>query len=81
LTVGEIALADLRLFPNPVQTELTWTAPVDFSAYTIVNALGQTVRQGTLTGASLDVADLPQGTYWIRLSDTTQSVVRPFVKK
>ncbi|WP_353086306.1 T9SS type A sorting domain-containing protein [Flavobacterium sp.] len=49
--------------------------------YTIVNALGQTVRQGVLTAASLDVFNLPQGTYWIRLSDDTQSVVRPFVKK
>jgi len=81
LNVAEIALADLRLYPNPVQTELTWTTPVDFNSYTIVNALGQTVRQGVLTAASLDVSNLPQGSYWIRLSDDTQSVVRPFVKK
>ena len=81
LNVAEIALADLRLYPNPVQTELTWTTPVDFNSYTIVNALGQTVRQGVLTAASLDVSNLPQGAYWIRLSDDTQSVVRPFVKK
>ncbi|WP_353086265.1 hypothetical protein [Flavobacterium sp.] len=32
LNVAEVALADLRLYPNPVQTELTWTTPVDFNS-------------------------------------------------
>ncbi len=81
LNISEISISDLRLYPNPVQTELKWTSSVDFTAFTIINAIGQTVRQGVLTGASIDVSGLLQGSYWIRFSDDTQIVVRPFMKK
>ena len=73
----------LSLYPNPVRDQLQLaTAPaLAGSAYRVVNAVGQTVRAGTL-GSTLNVAALPAGRYLLVVkTPDAQTLSRRFVKE
>ena len=73
----------LSLYPNPVRDQLQLaTAPaLAGSAYRVVNAVGQTVRAGTL-GSTLNVAALPAGLYLLVVkTPDAQTLSRRFVKE
>ncbi|WP_310397807.1 beta-1,3-glucanase family protein [Hymenobacter sp.] len=72
----------LALYPNPVADELRLAPAPELmgSAYRIVNAIGQTVRTGTL-GTSLDAARLPAGSYLLLVTtQDRQTLSRRFTK-
>jgi hypothetical protein len=63
---------ELKIFPNPVANRLYIQTPeeVPFKAL-LFNNLGQVVQmqEGMIQHGSLNVEDLPAGTYWLRLLD------------
>jgi hypothetical protein len=64
--------ADIKLYPNPVQTELTISKiAVANSKVSVYNALGQKLMEKTANGtqAKFDVANLLKGMYFVRFSD------------
>ncbi len=73
----------IRLFPNPVQDLLTITFDDntnDFKRLSIVNALGQIVREEDLKSNSINIKDLPTGVYLLNLiSDKLGTVSKRFV--
>jgi hypothetical protein len=64
--------ANIQLYPNPVQTELTISKiDVANSKVGVYNSVGQKLMEKTATGtqAKFDVANLRKGMYFVRFSD------------
>lgn len=80
----------ISLYPNPVTDDLRIKINSDTikrnnppTAYTIYNILGQLVNQDTINdidNLSIDVSKLSKEMYFIKLSNGTESVTKPFIK-
>lgn len=79
---------DVSVYPNPVSDKIT----IQASAYSgvpikivLLNALGQEMRevyQGKFTqNISFSTIDLPQGTYWLKLTNKEEQKTLPFLKQ
>ncbi len=64
------------IYPNPATNVLYVTNSSTFS-YVIQNMLGHTVMEGSSNNGSIDISDLPQGLYFLRLGN---EVLFQFVK-
>ena len=80
-SVGEQANIDLRLYPNPVSNQLTIEANATFNI-AVFNLIGTLIYRQTDCTNKVDIntSDLPVGTYVIRLTTQSATVVRRFVK-
>lgn len=73
-TVGvrDITLANLKVYPNPVSTEMTIENGKDMYAYDVFNALGQkvlTIRSSGQNYVNLNTAELERGMYILAAYD------------
>jgi glucose/arabinose dehydrogenase len=79
-TVGQ----SMNLFPNPAQTTITVESASTFigSEMTIFNYEGKQVLQFKIQSAqqSIDISNLPTGSYWTMASSSLGTVTRTFVK-
>jgi hypothetical protein len=70
---GKIVQSPFRLFPNPSTNGIvTVDASANVNKLEVVNLLGSTVltQENIITGRhSLNVADLPAGTYFVKVAD------------
>jgi hypothetical protein len=89
-TAAQVLAAQVQLFPNPASASFRVQLPVRSAkavvSATLVNALGQTVQQRTLSApagqaidAEFDVRGLAAGVYQLRLSTDGAPVVRKVV--
>jgi len=69
--------------PNPAYDKFTINATVDFNSVSVVNFLGQTVlsQNNDTHTITLDVSNLPQGVYFVRIASNEGTSVQKFVKK
>ncbi len=91
ITVSQKASSGIVLFPNPAQSDVSIVllnsdlqGPASIRVY---NVLGQEVfasvtsSEALRTGLSLDLNNLPQGTYTVKLLTATQEWVEQLIKK
>ena len=64
-------LANVRVYPNPVARVLSVQAEAEVARYELTNASGVRVKMGTPSTSELrlDVSQLPEGLYLLRLAD------------
>lgn len=86
IAVGGVSEADgsigLRLFPNPAQRLLMVASDEPLIGYCMTDAGGLTLLSGSLQSleTAIDIASLPNGTYWLRLArPNSGEVVRRFI--
>jgi len=77
---------DITLYPNPVENRLSVTTTAsntsDLNAsYSIINHLGQEVKQGKLHTEGIDVSDLRTGMYFLTVTANQKTVSKKFIKK
>jgi hypothetical protein len=76
---------NIRIFPNPAVNEFTVSSEAGLSHITVLNMLGQPVRQIELNGSrevTVDVKDLSKGIYMIQLISSEKEVsVSRIIKK
>lgn len=71
----------LMIFPNPTNNNLTIVnAGFDVKELTIVDVLGKTVKTSITDKNSINVAELPNGVYFIKISSNEYSKTQRFVK-
>ncbi|HON19074.1 MAG TPA: DUF5018 domain-containing protein, partial [Salinivirgaceae bacterium] len=77
---GQI-VADVVLYPNPVENEL-WIMN-GFGEYIITNLLGQEVQSGVITdnNSTINVSGLKPGYHFIRLISKDKQALKSFIKK
>ena len=75
-------LSLLTLYPNPARESISFPVAAA-TPYRIVNVLGQALLQGNCEAgeATVSVAKLPAGTYYLELQTSTGRAVRKFVKE
>ena len=75
--------AGLQLTPNPADQEINVSLPALTGAatYEVIDLTGRSIRQGSITGGktSISVADLPNGSYFLRYTGGTTKGSRRFV--
>ena len=66
---GKEGKQTFSVYPNPVKTELTLLTNVETSGISIYDITGKMVRQITDNATKINVQDLPNGVYFVRLVD------------
>ena len=76
--------AGLMVFPNPATDEIILTGGVAGDRFTLTDALGRTVVQGTISDQerqSIAIAQLAAGNYHLRMQNANEAVVLPVIKR
>ena len=77
---------NIKLFPNPTETDLTVTFgnQADINRISIINSIGQTIREEDLqinnTQFTVSTSDLDKGIYLIQFRTSAGTVTKTFVK-
>lgn len=83
-TLGNATLVDLTAFPNPatytVNVKLN-TKDTSKASYRIVNIVGQTIKSGDLKSTNVNVSELTQGLYILKVFDGQKVLRTKLVKK
>jgi hypothetical protein len=73
---------EIIIFPNPVQNILTLKTPEIIKEVSIIDLLGQEVNTNQLSTNSLDVSNLSEGIYIIKVtSENDKTFSTKFVKQ
>lgn len=75
---------DLKIYPNPVQSNLNISSEEVFQTAIIYNLIGQPIRQFSIqnTQVEINVSDLSKGTYILQLiTKNGQSVTKQIIKQ
>nr|WP_281422479.1 T9SS type A sorting domain-containing protein [Aquimarina litoralis] len=72
----------LKIYPNPIQGQnLNVFLNMDkMASYEIITISGQLVGQGNVT-ESIDVSNLKQGIYLLKVFNDNQQITKQFIKK
>jgi hypothetical protein len=83
LGVNEHAKTAFSIVPNPATNNIKITSGNNFNTIEVVSFLGQTVLSQPNTGstATLDVSNLPNGVYFVRIISDKGASVQKFVKQ
>lgn len=81
--VSVAAPGEVRVYPNPVQTELRVEVSVAGAHYRVINSTGSVLLVGELPTSTtvLDVAMLPAGLYQVEITTPTGHDMRKIVKQ
>ena len=77
-------LSSLIVYPNPATTNLYVNLPDQNGTITITNIMGQlvkTINAESINGGAINVADLTNGIYMIKLESENQVYVSRFIKE
>ncbi|WP_300673387.1 M4 family metallopeptidase [Soonwooa sp.] len=82
LATNEANVSKTTIYPNPTKDVINIQAEktANYEQFEIVNAAGQSVKTGKLSGSNIDVKALPVGQYILKLSGKEASSVHKFIK-
>jgi hypothetical protein len=72
---------DVYIYPNPTSTQLFIDTKIAIKEITIVNTTGKLVKSLTLNSNVIDVTDLSNGVYFIKLTTNEGLITKKFVKQ
>ncbi|MDP2175918.1 MAG: fasciclin domain-containing protein [Bacteroidota bacterium] len=70
---------NIKLYPNPAQTLIN-VAGLENNKFEIVNIYGVTILNGNIDNQTIDISQLPQGNYTLKISSTENVFIANFVK-
>ena len=84
LSVDKFSTKSISLYPNPSSTAITISTQSLPDSYTIYNSLGQVLKQSQIQSEvdlSINIENLSDGMYFIKLAKDRSSQVLSFIKK
>jgi len=78
-SLSELAKDPMVLYPNPAD-ETLYIKEGNYSSYLIYDLQGKAIRSGEIENAVVQIQDLENGSYFIRLNNNSQSIVNRFTK-
>ena len=78
--INEATDAFVNVYPNPAVNTIQFDGNESYS-YSIVNALGQVVSEGTTSNQSVAVSNLKNGMYTLELNNANGSLISKFFKR
>ena len=81
-SVGEQQVSKINVFPNPVSDKLTIESEECITLIEIYSITGSTIlrQENCANKMTLSLSDLPNGTYFVRITSKSFSEIRKFVK-
>lgn len=82
LSLADVELSSVSLYPNPASSELTVSATSSINRIEIANLLGQMVYENATLGsnqATINVSALQQGAYLVRVFTTEGTMTRKLI--
>lgn len=82
LATNEANISKTSIYPNPTKDVINIQSEksANYDQFEIVNAAGQIIKTGKLSGSNIDVKALPIGQYILKLSGKEASSVHKFIK-
>ncbi|XOV65828.1 MAG: T9SS type A sorting domain-containing protein [Fluviicola sp.] len=82
LNAPELLASNVQIAPNPVSESLSIDSDYDLNNAQIINSVGQVVRSTGISASqqTINVAELPEGIYTIRLTGNVGVIEKRFVK-
>jgi hypothetical protein len=82
LSIPDEELADVSIYPNPVEEVLTITTAADLTGRiaTVFDMNGKRVLNQKLISDQLNVSNLQSGFYFLRIESNGRSIKRKFIK-
>lgn len=82
LNTPELLASNVQIAPNPVSDILSIDTDYDLNNAQIINSVGQVVRSTEISASqqTINVAELPEGIYTIRLTGNLGVIEKRFVK-
>ena len=80
-TDDEVLAAGLSIYPNPVSNVLYLKSKISIDKIEIYSALGQKVKLIESKFDTINLSNLAQGTYWIRVYSEKGSTIQKLIKK
>ena len=80
--INENVKTSFSIAPNPAKNNITISASCDFNTIEIVNFIGQTILSQSNAGSktTLDISNLADGVYFVRIKTDNGTSVNKFVK-
>ena len=81
IITGGAGAPSVSIFPNPAKDKFTVSAAFSISRISVVNLLGQEVirKEGTGNRTEINVSELPDGIYLVKIHDGKNWVVRKII--
>ena len=81
--IEDVQFSDITLYPNPAHTTVTLSGVELGATVSVVDLNGRTLATYTAadTTLTIDVSDMAQGAYFVRISGQQQSLVRKLIVK
>lgn len=81
--IEDVQFSDITLYPNPAHTTVTLSGVELGAMVSVVDLNGRTLATYTAadTTLTIDVSDMAQGAYFVRISGQQQSLVRKLIVK
>jgi hypothetical protein len=76
----DINLETISIFPNPTKENLTIISNLDLKSYQIIDIQGKVVLTSNLDSKTININQLEDGVYFIKLFDNDKSVIKKFIK-
>ncbi len=76
LTTTQAEKSGVMLFPNPTRSKLTLKNSDKETKVEVINYLGQIVKEYELEDGELDVKELPEGIYFLRVKNLTHKFIK-----
>ena len=73
----------LFIYPNPTDNKINLNEALvqKYNSYQIYDIMGRMIRSDNLTSWKINISDIPQGTYYLRLLNNSSIKVIGFIKK
>jgi hypothetical protein len=83
LGINDMELSKFTVIPNPAQEYIQVSAGVNFNKVEVINFLGQTVISQSVgaMSAQIDISNLTNGVYFVRIASENGVSVKKFVKQ
>ena len=73
----EVALRELRVYPNPTDDDFSVRGDVDFDEVVVYNIIGKKVKTYNRTASNkYSLRDMPDGMYFISIVDQNSGVLK-----
>lgn len=79
LDTKDVSKKIARIYPNPVSDLLFVSS--DFDKYEILDLEGRIVKYGTASNKQIDVKQIAEGLYYLKLYSNSDYIIRKFIKK
>lgn len=79
-SISSANLNNIRLFPNPTNEKFYISVPGLFSEYYVYDRLGRLHKKGAISAEGIDISELNNGIYFVRLTVGSESISKPIIK-